>query len=189
MNFLIPITHKIKRQSLCTIDDLVREIRFSNILLREQMKGIYNLKELLELFITPKDSFRFDKILTITSAIGANSTITVGSFTVPENMEGMIQKIGLSLPVPGTSGNTTYKLLINSRPVRDWVWTHNPALNIDIGMGKSGIDNPIDMEIPLTGGDIVSFMVTAVAAEASLSYGCRFKGWFKTKDREVNDES
>lgn len=167
-------------------DKTVREFERMNISLIAISREMRYMNTLLERTFIPPDGIEFDKIFTSTSAIGASSSITIGTFAFPANTYGMIKKIGLSLPIPATAGNIAFLLLRNKIPYRDWAWTHDASLNVDIGMGKSGIDNPIEISIPTQGEDRWEFQVSATTAESSKSYAIRFIGWYrKKKDREV----
>ena len=178
---LLPYSYQIEAlvNSLRSIEDTMGFIGRSLIqkLNRLNENAIY-LTEILEKAYIPPEAFEFDKVLTVTSAIAAGSSLTIGSFTVPENMEGVIQKVGLSIPAPGSAGNTTMRLQINKSPVRDWTWAYNASFQ-DTGVARGILSEPIPTAIPVAGGDLVEFIVSAVLAEASASYGVRLKGWFK----------
>ena len=174
---LFPYSYQI--QSLIHImKNIESHLDLQNKMVLSTDKKLFKILELLEVNNDPSDSLEFDKLLSVTNTIAAGGSLTVGSFTVPDNMRGNIKMIGLSIPTPVAAGTTTYILRINSSPIRDWTWTHNPALDTYVGKGRGTLDSPIRTNIPITGSDIVDFIVRATVAEASASYGIRFKGWF-----------
>lgn len=148
--------------------------------LDETNRLLKELITLLEIAYFPAKAIEFDKLLGITKSVSAGEKMIIGSFKVDAGMKGYIKKVGLSLPVPVSEGNFTMSLLINNNPVRDWQWTHLLALNRDIGLGKGGLANPIDVTIPIAENDTISFQVSVSEPEVSKSYAVRLKGWLKT---------
>ena len=162
---------------------MLREFERMNISLTVLVRELKYQSAILERSFPPPDALEFDKIYSSTSAISGGGSITLGTFEVPDNSHGWIKKIGLSMPVPDSPGNLSYQLLINKIPFRDWTWSHNTALNIDIGMGRGGVDNPVDISIPVRGGDKIEFKISATNDEASKSYAIRLKGWYRRVNR------